>query len=463
MSYNYTLNTSMKEPVNPGTSHVFGWDVAISRNRLVMAAASETGAVYIYDFVFPSWVYRMTLQGAGVDGFGKGLALDDTGDVLIVGASEWDGAGLSYGRVHIYDWTDPTFTERGTLVLSSPVNYDRFGGSVAISGAGLVLIIGCYGHTSSEGRVITYDKNGNGWTQRGSFLLAADNTAGDRFGHCVACNNVASIIAVGAPERDDTYIRQGAVYIFDVNGNSWDVRAALVQPGYATNYAEFGRGCALDDTGNILIGGSVEYSENGEVTTYEWGGATWTETQGFTHPDSFDNDRFGRGLALGGAGYPLIAAAPFRGGPDGNNQGYVYYYTADFSFSGGIYGTTDITDWVVDVYRKDTMALLVTQQVTTNYDIDITGTGYAGPCVLVCRPDVSAVWLASTAYVVGDYVLATDPETNNHIWQCTTAGTSGGTEPTWNFTGTTTDNTVTWTEIDHLPDPAVLSPKLSAT
>ena len=54
-------------------------------------------------------------------------------------------------------------------------------------------------------------------------------------------------------------------------------------------------------------------------------------------------------------------------------------------------------------------------------------------------------WTASTVYSVGDFVGPTTP--NDRSFECTTGGTSGGSEPTWNTTpdGTTTDNTTTWT------------------
>ena len=56
-------------------------------------------------------------------------------------------------------------------------------------------------------------------------------------------------------------------------------------------------------------------------------------------------------------------------------------------------------------------------------------------------------WQASTAYAESDIIEPTTP--NGHSFKCTTAGTSGESEPgTWN-TGngeTTTDNSVTWTE-----------------
>lgn len=59
-------------------------------------------------------------------------------------------------------------------------------------------------------------------------------------------------------------------------------------------------------------------------------------------------------------------------------------------------------------------------------------------------------WAASTAYSIGDIRRPTAAAANSErVFRCTTAGTSGGSEPTWVNTkaATTTDNTVTWTEI----------------
>lgn len=59
-------------------------------------------------------------------------------------------------------------------------------------------------------------------------------------------------------------------------------------------------------------------------------------------------------------------------------------------------------------------------------------------------------WAATTAYSVGDIRRQTAPTGTGHrVFRCTTAGTSGGSEPAWNLTkgATTNDNTVVWTEI----------------
>lgn len=58
-----------------------------------------------------------------------------------------------------------------------------------------------------------------------------------------------------------------------------------------------------------------------------------------------------------------------------------------------------------------------------------------------------AVWQASHAYSLGDKRVPISKGTNNRTHRVTTAGTSGGTEPTWSNTldGTTADGSVVWT------------------
>ena len=58
-------------------------------------------------------------------------------------------------------------------------------------------------------------------------------------------------------------------------------------------------------------------------------------------------------------------------------------------------------------------------------------------------------WAAATAYVVGDIRRATTLQASGLVFRCTTAGTSGSTEPIWatDIGSTVTDGTVTWTAI----------------
>lgn len=62
---------------------------------------------------------------------------------------------------------------------------------------------------------------------------------------------------------------------------------------------------------------------------------------------------------------------------------------------------------------------------------------------LTVTGDIPAVWQASTAYAVGDWVRSSTGSPP-YTYRCTTAGTSGASEPTWGPV-TVNDNTVVWT------------------
>lgn len=65
----------------------------------------------------------------------------------------------------------------------------------------------------------------------------------------------------------------------------------------------------------------------------------------------------------------------------------------------------------------------------------------SGACKLNFRSRSVGTWAGGRTYAVGDSVYANG---KNH--DCTTAGTSAGTAPTWPTSGTVTDGTAVWTE-----------------
>jgi hypothetical protein len=75
---------------------------------------------------------------------------------------------------------------------------------------------------------------------------------------------------------------------------------------------------------------------------------------------------------------------------------------------------------------------------------------YTAPSNLYVALYVVPTWQASTSYSAGQYVIPTTFNSSGprRLYRCTTAGTSGSSEPTWPTTdgGTVTDGSVTWTE-----------------
>jgi len=60
-----------------------------------------------------------------------------------------------------------------------------------------------------------------------------------------------------------------------------------------------------------------------------------------------------------------------------------------------------------------------------------------------------SAWASSTAYSVGNIVRASTLQASGLVFRCTTAGTSGGSEPAWgtDIGSTITDGTVVWTAV----------------
>ena len=70
-------------------------------------------------------------------------------------------------------------------------------------------------------------------------------------------------------------------------------------------------------------------------------------------------------------------------------------------------------------------------------------------------------WAASTAYSVGNIRRATTAQATGLVFECTTAGTSASSEPTWptDIDSTVTDNNVVWTAVSSVyAEMAVLEP-----
>lgn len=80
-------------------------------------------------------------------------------------------------------------------------------------------------------------------------------------------------------------------------------------------------------------------------------------------------------------------------------------------------------------------------------NVFLNGTGSSDQPTGLYLALAGTAWEASHVYALGAVVVPILGLQNGFRYECTTAGTSGASQPTWNTTegGTTTDNTVTWT------------------
>lgn len=225
----------------------------------------------------------LTASDAGnTDDYGSSVSLSRDGTVLAVGATEWDGVGTNEGKVYTYDWNGTQWVERATIVegLAS----DAFGRGVALNSDGTILVVGAswYDNTVTwSGCVYTYDWNGSSWVQRGSRLLASDAGDSDEYGCSVVLNSAGTVMAVGALAHDGTYTDEGAVYIYDWNGSVWVQRGGVMLPPYPQASENFGSCVAFNDDASTLIVGASGYdgtggTNEGRAYRYIWSGSAWT-------------------------------------------------------------------------------------------------------------------------------------------------------------------------------------------
>ena len=111
------------------------------------------------------------------------------------------------------------------------------------------------------------------------------------------------------------------------------------------------------------------------------------------------------------------------------------------------YSCTQVTDGII--YSGSSVIVSSTAAFTTAdvyRPVTYTGAAANAPIIILSiTPSTAFPWVASTAYSLGD--VARPTAANGHLYQCTTAGTTGSGQPAWPTSGgTVTDGTAVWTD-----------------
>lgn len=159
---------------------------------------------------------RPTEMG-GFAEFGRGLALQ--GDVALVGAPGENALGTESGAGHALRLALGAWEEEALLVAADGSAGDRFGESVALDADRAV--IGAPGHGGGAGAAYVFRREGGIWTQEAK--LTAESTGG--LGNSVALlGDTALAAAPGAPGA------LSRIFVFRHDGLGWIEEAELVAP-----------------------------------------------------------------------------------------------------------------------------------------------------------------------------------------------------------------------------------------
>ena len=304
-------------PSPVGAGDLFGDEVAVGSDKIVFGisndfvSASGQGSAYIYDLDGTNGVQIFASDGAGGDNFGSSVAVGC--EKVVVGAFRDDIGSNNYqGSVYIFDLDGNNETKITTIDGSA---YDQFGASVAV-GSGRIVVGAYPTFGGSSGSVYIYDLSGN----RLGIITASDVAVNDTFGYSVAVGS--GKIVVGAYGYDvGINTNQGAAYIYDLDGNQLGIITA--SDGAADDH--FGYSVAIG-SGRIVIGAyNVDIGSNanqGAVYIYDLDG---NQLGIITASDGAADDWFGSLVAVG-SGRIVVAADRHDIGSNGD-QGSAYLFS----------------------------------------------------------------------------------------------------------------------------------------
>lgn len=210
------------------------------------------------------------------------------------------------------------------VAASDGGSYDEFGVSVDIDGEQMIVGAEYY----QEGAYL-FQRSRDGADQWGQTkkIIATDGAEYDRFGGSVAISG--DIVVVGAPDKDGTNSYSGAAYVFYRNQgglNNWGQVKKLTGSGQAS--AHFGESVDISD--DTIVVGEPGYSLGGQAYVFQrnQGGVNnWGQVQVIWGLDTDAGDQFGADVAIDN---DLIAVgAPYNDPSGAANGGTVYMFYHD--------------------------------------------------------------------------------------------------------------------------------------
>lgn len=318
----------------------FGTSVAMnaSGDRIIVGAfgneggGTQSGHARIFEWNGFSWIQL----GSDIDGenrldhSGNSVAINGLGNRIAIGANQNDNAGNNAGQVRIYEYEDNDWEQIGGDIYGEAVN-DGFGRTLDMNDIGDIIISGAIGNDAngnSSGHARVFKLNNENWEQIGTDFDG--DFEGDFLGISVSINKLGNIISVGASNNDANGDGSGQVKVFEWNGTTWGQLGQDILG--ATEGENLGRSVSLNANGNILIAGAPKYNNNrGIARVFRYTDEVWEELGGELKLFfGVSDDEFGTAVTINSLGDIVGIGGPFGSGEFGfQKTGFVRAYELD--------------------------------------------------------------------------------------------------------------------------------------
>ena len=207
----YISTTTVIAPTVTTSQPKYGYSVAMSGSgNYCVVGAPTIATAYVYARTGNTWALADTLTGgSGTTQFGFSVALSFNAEIIVVGDKGFTNNGVANsGAVFVFKYNTGLWTGNMiTLRDSSTGTLNQFfGQAIAVSGNGLVVVVGAPGATvtgANAGKVFVFSVStsvSNWASVTSGYAVYADSTlANAAYGSAVACDWAGSLILAGAP------------------------------------------------------------------------------------------------------------------------------------------------------------------------------------------------------------------------------------------------------------------------
>jgi len=262
------------------------------------------------------------------DNFGYSVAINSTGDRIVVGAwqDERSIGPSNMGLAYLFASGTSGWTQQQIFSGSLATDFsDRFGISVAINSAGDRVAVGAWqdersGGSASEGLAYIFVSGTGGWSEEFIFSGSLATDSGDSFGVSIAINSVGDHVVVGAvfDERSGGSSSEGLAYLFVSGTGGWTEQHVFSGSLATGSNEQFGTSVAINSVGDRVVVGSLLDERLGQPNTrneglayvFVSGTSGWSEQHIFSGSLSITtNDFFGRSVAIDSLGNNIVVGS----------------------------------------------------------------------------------------------------------------------------------------------------------
>lgn len=247
---------TMLEPAQRGKVRAIATSLALSADGTIALFGApyhgdgvyERGAGFIYRFEKTKWVESAALIGydsVGDSHQGQAVALSGNGLVALVGAKDDNGRT---GAAWLYKFNGTHWNPLTTEKITAPSQFKKaaeFGTSVSLNFDGSVAMIGA----PSTGIVLVYSISKLGSVSYVTSLQTGNGGVGGAFGASISINAKGTLAVVGAPTKSSN--KGGAVVYETTNGLVWK-QVQTIDPTNST-YTQLGSSVAMSADGTTIL------------------------------------------------------------------------------------------------------------------------------------------------------------------------------------------------------------------